>query len=250
MASSGGPAVGWTKPGESTGAARSASAVSARGLGRRFGRTWALAHVDLEVGAGELVLLAGANGSGKTTLLRLVAGLLRPSAGELRVHGFDPASEPIAARRRTTVVAHQPYLYGDLTARETVLLWNRLLEEPWPAASVEALLEAVGLAEAAAREVRTFSAGMRKRLSLVRVRLERPRLLLLDEPFAALDQAGQDLVDRWIAEQRSHGVAVVMASHDLGRVAAPGSRGVLLRQGQVVWQGDGRELPGALQPRG
>ncbi|HUP21720.1 MAG TPA: heme ABC exporter ATP-binding protein CcmA [Thermoanaerobaculia bacterium] len=217
-------------------------AVSTRGLGRRFGRCWALAHVDLEVAAGDLVLLAGANGSGKTTLLRLIAGLLRPSAGSLRVFGLDPVAEPLAVRRRLSVVGHQPFLYGELSARETLALWNRLLERPWPAATIPELLEAVGLEDAASREVRTFSAGMRKRLSLARVRLERPRLLLLDEPFAALDQDGQDLVDRWISEFRDDGGAVVMASHDLSRASGHGARAVLLRSGQAVWTGAARDL--------
>jgi heme ABC exporter ATP-binding subunit CcmA len=221
----------------------SATAVSARGLGRRFGRTWALAHVDLDVAAGELVLLAGANGSGKTTLLRLLGGLVRRSAGELRVLGLDPAEEPLAARRRLTMVGHQPFLYGELTARETLDLWNRLLERPWPAAALDELLDEVALSDAAGKEVRSVSAGMRKRLSLTRVRLERPLLLLLDEPFAALDQAGQDLVDRWIAEFRAGGGAVVMASHDLGRAAGLAARGVALEHGQAVWTGDARDLP-------
>jgi heme ABC exporter ATP-binding subunit CcmA len=223
----------------------SAAAVSARGLGRRFGLTWALAHVDLTVEPGDLVLLAGANGSGKTTLLRLVAGLLRPSAGTLRVCGLDPVADTLAARRRLTVVGHQPYLYGDLTARETLALWNRLLVEPWPDTALPQLLGSVGLADAAGREVRTFSAGMRKRLSLVRVRLERASVLLLDEPFAALDRAGQDLVDGWIAEFRAGGGAVLMASHDLARVAGHGARGVLLERGQVVFTGSAQDLPGA-----
>ena len=192
------------------------------------------------------MLLAGANGSGKTTLLRLIAGLLRPSAGELRVHGLDPAAEPFATRRRVSVVGHQPYLYGDLDARETLGLWNRLLEEPWPERAVSELLEAVALADSAGREVRTFSAGMRKRLSLARVRLERPQLLLLDEPFAALDRAGQDLVDRWIAEFRRDGGAVVMASHDLGRAAGGGARAILLERGQAVWSGEATALPARL----
>jgi heme exporter protein A len=224
-----------------------APAVSVRGLGRRYGRTWALAHVDLELYPGELVVLAGANGSGKTTLLRVVSGLVRRSAGEVRVLGLDPMEEPLACRRRLTLIAHQTFLYGELTARETLELWNRLLAEPWTREALLELLEGVGLLDAADRAVRTFSAGMRKRLSLARMRLERPRVLLLDEPFAALDQAGQDLIDRWISEFRTGGGAAIMATHDLGRAAGEGARGLLLERGQVVWHGEARDLPGRLR---
>ena len=105
-------------------------ALRARGLGRRFGRDWALAHVDLEVLPGETMVLAGSNGSGKTTLLRLAAGLYRPSRGEIRIYGMDPQKDRIECRRALSMISHQAYLYDRLTALETLRIWARLLGRP------------------------------------------------------------------------------------------------------------------------
>ena len=104
-----------------------APAVRTRGLGRRFGRHWALAHVDLEVASGEVLLLAGPNGSGKTTLLRLIAGLSSPSTGDLRIFGLDPEEHRLGNRHHLTLVSHESYLYDRLTAIETLGVWSRLL---------------------------------------------------------------------------------------------------------------------------
>ena len=101
------------------------TAVRASGLGKRFGKRWALAHCDLEVRQGESVLLAGANGSGKTTLLRLIAGLYKPTQGELRIFGHDPQHERLTCRENLRMVGHDHYLYSQLTALETIQLVDR-----------------------------------------------------------------------------------------------------------------------------
>jgi heme exporter protein A len=217
-------------------------AVQARELGRRFGRHWALAHVDLDARTGEVLLLAGPNGSGKTTLLRILAGLSRPTVGELRVFGIDPAERRTDCRRAVSLITHQNYIYEALTALEMVRVWARLLGR---SLDEEALLEPlveVGLAHRKNEVVATFSAGMRKRLTLVRARLEDPRLVLLDEPFAALDEPGQRLIERWIDDFRQRGVTVIMASHALARASRLSSRAVFLEQGQIRWQGPSAAL--------
>lgn len=217
-------------------------AVRTTGLGRRFGRYWALAHVDLEVEPGEVLLLAGPNGSGKTTLLRLVAGLYRPSAGNLAIFGLEPRRQRSAVRRALSLISHETYLYDRLSALETLRLWARLLGRPAADDDLVPLLEEVALAERRDTLVVGFSAGMKKRLSLARTRLEQPRLVLLDEPFAALDAEGKRLVETWIAGFRAAGTTVVMASHALGRAARLCDRGVLLTRGQVAWTGPPDEL--------
>ncbi|HVS15021.1 MAG TPA: ABC transporter ATP-binding protein [Thermoanaerobaculia bacterium] len=211
--------------------------IAARGLGRRFGRHWALAHIQLEVDPGELVLLAGANGSGKTTLLRIIAGLIHRTRGELSVFGRDPHRQRAACRSRTCLVTHHGYLYENLTALEMVDLWNRLSPQPRDHAELLPLLDRMGLAERAHEEVQTFSAGMRKRLTLLRAELEQPELVLLDEPFSALDPAGQHFVDRWITGGLEQGKTFVIASHALARATRLGGRAVLLRRGQIAWRG-------------
>ncbi len=201
-----------------------------------------MAHVDLEVPSSEVLLLAGANGSGKTTLLRTFAGLLRPTRGQLEIHGASPYGRRRESRHLVSLVSHQSYLYPQLTARETVRLWASLLGRPLSVADAGDLLAEVSLAERAQDLVLGFSAGMRKRLSLLRTRLEQPRVVLLDEPFAALDPPGQQLIEDWIASFRERNLTVVMASHSLARAARLSDRAVVLRHGQVHWIGPACEV--------
>lgn len=222
------------------------AAFSARDLCRRFGERWALAHLDLSAACGEVLLVAGPNGSGKTTLLRLLAGLLRPTFGELELFGKTLASDPFGWRRNVSLLSHASYLYEPLTALETVRLWARLLGRSTAAADLRTRLAEVGLEDEGDTLVSGFSAGMQKRLSFARVRLEDSRLVLLDEPFAALDTAGQQLVADWIAADRKAGKTVVIASHNLERAARLADRAVLLSRGQKAWQGIAAALPTVL----
>ena len=223
--------------------ASSSAAFSARDLCRRYGQKWALAHLDLVAEEGEVLLVAGPNGSGKTTLLRLLAGLLRPTAGELELFGRTLASDPFGWRQRVSLLSHASYLYDPLTALETVRLWARLLGRSTAAADLGARLAEVGLEDEGDTLVSGFSAGMQKRLTFARVRLEDSRLVLLDEPFAALDTAGQQLVADWISTDRKAGKTVVIASHNIERGARIADRAVLLSRGQKAWQGPAGELP-------
>jgi ABC-type multidrug transport system ATPase subunit len=220
----------------------SPSIVSIRDLGRRFGSSWALAHVDLEVERGDLVLLAGANGSGKTTLLRTVAGLVPRTTGDLAVFGRDPNRARAYCRSRLSLVTHHGYLYDHLTALEMLELWNALLPRPRPAGELMGLLERMGLVERAHNEVRGFSAGMRKRLTLLRAEIEQPELILFDEPFSALDPDGQRFLEQWIARSRERGKTFIIASHALARATALGGRSVLLERGQIAWRGPSSQL--------
>ena len=219
--------------------------IHARGLGIRFASQWALAHVDLDLAAGERLLLAGANGSGKTTLLRLIAGLRRPTAGELLVDGRDPAEDRFGARSTLSLVSHHDYLYDRLTAVETLRLWNSLCGSGLSESQLADLLAEVGLSAASDRQIAGFSAGMRKRLILARSRLENPRLLLLDEPFAALDPEGQALVESSIGRFTAGGGTLIVASHAVERAARMCSQALLLEHGQVAWRGDAAGLDAA-----
>ena len=217
-------------------------ALRARSLGRRFGRDWALAHVDLDVEPGETMVLAGANGSGKTTLLRVAAGLYKPSRGEVEIYGLDPQRDRLEVRRALSMISHHAYLYDRLTALETLRIWARLLGRPAADSDLLPLLESVGLDRRPRLQVAGYSAGMRKRLTMLRTRLESPRLLLLDEPFSALDVEGKRQVETWIRDARGAGAAVVMASHDILRASKLCDRAVLLERGQIVWRGHGEGL--------
>ncbi len=188
--------------------------IRARGLGRAFGAKRVIRELDLDVAEGEFLLLTGPNGSGKTTLLRLLAGLLVPTAGELEVG---------IARERIGFLGHEPLVYRELTALENLEFYGRLYRVPESRERTGMLLERFGLWDARNQRTESFSRGMQQRLALCRALLHEPDLLLLDEPFNALDREGAELLDRELAELRPNATFVV-ATHDPDRVASLASR--------------------------
>jgi len=185
---------------------------------RRLGRTYGLKHVirdlDLEVGRGEFLLLTGPNGSGKTTLLRLVAGLLVPTAGELEVD---------APRERIGFLGHEPLVYRELTSIENLDLYGRLYRVRERRERIGMLLERFGLWDARNQRADSFSRGMLQRLALCRTLLHEPELLVLDEPFSALDDEGAALLDRELGELRSRATFLV-STHDPARLESLASQ--------------------------
>ena len=179
--------------------------IRARELQKRFGDKRVLRGLDLEVSHGEFMIVTGPNGAGKTTLLRLLAGLAAPSAGELEV---------AAHRGQIGFLAHEPLVYRELTALENLDLYGRLYRVPERRERTGMLLERFGLWEARHERAGTYSQGMLQRLALCRTLLHEPTLLLLDEPFAALDDQGADLLQDELAGGRT----VVVAAHDPARL--------------------------------
>jgi heme exporter protein A len=223
-----------------------APVVLARGVTKRYARTWALKGVDLHVERGELVSLLGPNGSGKSTLLRILTSATRPTTGEVRVFGAEPKNGGDEVRKRFGVLPASSYLYGELTGLENLRFAATMYGMK---ASKETLLEAlthVGLAAAADLQVRTYSSGMRKRLALARATLHDPELVLLDEPYGALDVQGIDWVDRFIRELREQGKTLIIATHEVGRALALCDRAVALRGGRVEFDGHTREYVGVV----
>ena len=210
------------------------AAIRLEGVSRRFGWTWALRAVDLTVERGELLALVGPNGAGKTTLLRLLATLLEPTSGRIRVLGHDPTEESQAVRRRVGLLAAAGYLYDDLTAREN-LRFAALMsgQRSWEDPADEAL-ERAGLTRFADHRVGGFSSGMRKRLAIARLLLRPLELVLLDEPYASLDAGGIEMVDELVDEMRAEGRTVLVASHRWGRSLREADRVATLEAGRLA----------------
>lgn len=194
-------------------------ALRLEGLGKRFGYRWVLREVSLELPRGSVLTLRGPNGAGKTTLLKILAGIYRPSAGDGEVLGAPLSGDDGPVRRRTVLLPATDALYDELTAMENLRFASLMSgagdgPEAWRTA-----LERVGLERAADDTVRTYSTGMRKRLSLARVLLRPAGLVLLDEPYGGLDREGADFVDRVVAGIRDEGRSVVLATHRGGEAA-------------------------------
>jgi heme exporter protein A len=183
--------------------------IRARGLAKRYGSKRIFDGLELDVERGGFVVVTGPNGSGKTTLLRLVAGLVLPTAGEIAV-GVD--------RGRLGFLAHESLVYRELTALENLDLYGRLYHVPERRERIGMLLERFDLWEARKERAGSFSRGMLQRLALCRVFLHEPELLLLDEPFAALDSEGAELLDRELAARRGAATFLV-ATHEPQRLA-------------------------------
>jgi heme ABC exporter ATP-binding subunit CcmA len=206
-------------------------AVHLAGVTRVFGVLPAVVRVDLTIEEGEIVLIRGPNGAGKSTLLRIIATALSPTYGSGSVLGFDLVAGREEIRRRAEFLGHRTRLYEDLTARENLRFACALYG--LDADGVPAVLEEVGLAAAADERVRGYSQGMRQRVAVARALLRRPELLLLDEPYAGLDQEAKDVVDRSIDAARAHGRTAVIATHDPTR-GAMASRTLFMDGGRFV----------------
>jgi len=180
--------------------------IRGRGLAKRFGDRRVFAGVDVDVADDGFLLVTGPNGSGKTTLLRMLAGLSAPTAGELE----------LPVRHSIGYLAHDPLVYRELTPLENLNLFGRLYRIPERGEHVGMLLERFGLWDVRHERVSSFSRGMQQRLGLCRVLLHAPQLLLLDEPFNALDAEGTSLLDALLREP---GRACVVATHEPERVA-------------------------------
>jgi len=202
---------------------------------KRYGRTEALAGVDLEVAEGELVGLLGPNGAGKSTLTKIACGLVRPTDGTAFACGHRAGS--VAARAATGYLAELFRFPGWATADELLELHQRLARSHGGPAERGELLELVGLADARTRMVETMSKGMQQRLGIAQALIGSPRLVLLDEPTSALDPAGRRLVRGILEGMRERGVAVLLNSHLLSEVELVCDRVVIIARGRTVSEG-------------
>jgi heme ABC exporter ATP-binding subunit CcmA len=216
--------------------------ITASRLRKSYGSTVVLEDISLELSAGQSLALLGPNGAGKTTLLRILATLLRPTSGTLTVGGVDALRDPERARAIIGMVGHGSYVYEDLTAFENLRFWTVMAGGDSEPGRLLAALQQVELESAAHDRVRTFSAGMKRRLALARVLLGRARLLLLDEPFTELDQRGRKWLSEFLLAFKAGGGGVVAATHSFGSGLGVADRVAILHGGRLIVDRPCRDL--------
>ncbi|HEY7680076.1 MAG TPA: heme ABC exporter ATP-binding protein CcmA [Terriglobia bacterium] len=212
-------------------------AVRVVGVSKLYGDFPALQSVALDVSPGEFLALLGRNGAGKTTLLKILALLTRPSSGEVRFGGMEADADPAALRRRMGFLGHNTFLYDDLTAEENLLFYASLYGVEEPRAACGKTLDTVGLSAFARELVRNFSRGMRQRLTIGRMFLHRPDLLLLDEPFNGLDDRAVALLETLLREAHQQGKTIILCTHQLELALRHARRLLILDKGKVAYLG-------------
>lgn len=213
------------------------TALDLRGVAKLYGRTAALRAVTLRLAAGQTLVLLGPNGSGKTTLLKIVAGAIAPTLGTGTILGHDLRAERLALRSEIGLLASESYLYDDLTAAENLRFILTMSGRKPAAGEIAAVLGEVGLGDHAENRVRSFSSGMRRRLSLARLLVLKPRLLLLDEPYNSLDAGAAHLVDDLVRRAAAAGKTTVLSTHDAERGLALADQVATLEAGAMVYCG-------------
>jgi len=226
----------------------SGGAIRVRGLRKHFGAVVALRDLDLDVSAGQLLAVLGPNGAGKSTLLRLLAGLSRPSSGEIAIDGQVRGRSRAAERRHIGFVGHATLLYSELTARENLIFAGRLYGVADAGERADLLLEAEGLADVSGQRAGTFSRGMSQRLSIARALMHDPDLVLLDEPYSGLDRrSAQRLSERLLGLRGCH--TVVLVTHDPRTASEVANAAVVLRRGRAVLRAEESEVSEAALDR-
>jgi heme ABC exporter ATP-binding subunit CcmA len=211
------------------------SAVAVDGLWKFYGDYAALRDIRLEAGEGACLALIGRNGAGKTTLLRTIAGFSRPGKGEVRIFGKPPREAQ--TRRVMGFIGHGISVYDELSALENLTLYGRLYDLPDPRRAALEWLERTDLARVKDGLVREFSRGMRQRLAVARAFLHDPSVLLLDEPFTALDDRAIAVLQRLLREGLAAGKTIVMSTHQLREALELASHVALLVRGKIAFHG-------------
>jgi heme exporter protein A len=212
--------------------------IRVRGLIKSFGAHVVLQGIDLDVRRGECLALVGPNGAGKTTLLRILAALSRPTAGTVRVGETNLEDGAIPIRRQIGFLSHEPLLYGDLSAEENLRFYGRMYDVADLKERTSLLLHEVGLERSRYDLVRTFSRGMKQRLSIARALLHDPPVLLLDEPYTGLDRQAARMLDTVLSDAGLRSRTVVLTTHNLERGLGMCRRVALLIGGRLVHEMD------------
>ncbi len=225
-----------------------ANAIETIGLMKSFGKTRALAGVDLSIREGSVFGLLGPNGAGKTTFIRILATLIRPDGGAATILGHDVVRDAKAVRQKVSLTGQYASVDEDLTGNENLVLVGRLLGMSWRQARERAgaLLEAFGLAEAAGRQVRTYSGGMRRRVDIAASLVVIPEVLFLDEPTTGLDPRSRNQVWELVRRIAAEGTTVLLTTQYLEEADRLAERMAVIDHGRVIAQGTSRDLKASI----
>ncbi len=219
--------------------------IEVRELVKTFGFFPVLRKLDMNVEAGQFVVLLGPNGSGKSTLLRILAALARPTAGIVKIGGWSLPDEAFAVRRQLGIVSHLPLLYDTLTAEENLHFFARLydLSPEQTDEQIKKVLQQVGLAKRGKDLVRTFSRGMLQRLTIARAILHDPAIVLFDEPYTGLDQEASMILDGLLRDLYDQKRTIVMTTHDIQRGHGLASHVAIMSRGKIGYFGKSSDIP-------
>ncbi|MGE0872649.1 MAG: ATP-binding cassette domain-containing protein [Kofleriaceae bacterium] len=225
-----------------------ANAIETSGLIKTFGHTRALDGLDLSIRAGSVYGLLGPNGAGKTTSIRVFATLLRPTSGSARVLGHDVVEDAAVVRQKISLTGQYASVDEDLTGHENLVLVGRLLGWSWQDARQRAteLLDAFGLSEAANRQVRTFSGGMRRRIDIAASLVTKPEVLFLDEPTTGLDPRSRNQVWDLVRQIAADGTTVLLTTQYLEEADRLAERLAVIDHGKVIAEGTSRDLKASI----
>jgi heme ABC exporter ATP-binding subunit CcmA len=223
--------------------------ISIEKLSKAFGTNVVLRNIDLRIEKGEFLTVFGPNGAGKTTLIKIMSTLVSPTSGKIIIDGMDIKENPIEIRKKIGVISHETYLYHELTAAENLRFFGRMYGVSDIENRIDGLIKQVGLTYRKNDRVRTFSRGMKQRLSIARALIHDPPILLLDEPYTGLDQHASATFDRILGGMNAHDKTRVLISHDIERGIAMCDRAIILTDGHIAHEMSQSEIRDLLQCR-
>ena len=218
--------------------------IEVRGLGKKYGERWAVEELTLEVPAGTFFTFLGPNGAGKTTTMKMMAGLLRPTTGSVRIAGFDLERHAVAAKAKIGYLPDHPFLHGKLTGREFLRFVGGLysMERPAIRDESERVIAEFDLGEEADRLVESYSHGTRQRLAFAACFLHLPRVVIIDEPWVGLDPLHIRKTIDFLKARAREGTTIFMSTHTLDLVDAIGERVGIIHHGRLIYDGTSEEL--------
>ncbi len=206
-------------------------------------------NINLTIDKGEFLTIFGPNGAGKTTLIKILSTLVSPTSGKVVIDGIDIKENPIEVRKRIGVISHETYLYHELTAAENLRFFGKMYDAKNIETRIDELIKQVGLTYRKNDRVRTFSRGMKQRLSIARALIHNPPILFLDEPYTGLDQHASAMFDKILSETNAHDKTRVLISHDIEKGIAMCDRAIILANGHIAHEMSENEIGNLIQCR-